>query len=323
MMGSDDQRPSVAVIIAAYNGARTVGRAVESALLQRDVGAVIVVDDCSADETLEAARAADDGSGRLTTLRQAKNGGPAAARNAALDRVTDDFMTVLDADDYMLPGRIDRLLAAADGADLVADDMYQVPAPDAPVGATLLDGSLPLPTPVSLADFILSNVTRAGSLRKELGFIKPLIRMSLLRNAGVRYDESMRLGEDFDLYCRLMAAGGRLRLVPAAGYVAVTRPDSLSARHTIHDLEQFRRSNRNLRALPGLTPEVAAALDAHYTSVDCRLQWRRMIEAVKARDVRKAMSTFTSVPVGLFVAQRLLEQLVVRSAALVDRRVKA
>lgn len=322
-MASDDQRPSVAVIIAAYNSARTIGRAVESALAQHGVGAVVVVDDCSTDDTLAAARAADDGSGRLTTLRQARNGGPAAARNAALDRIEDAFMTVLDADDYMLPGRIERLLAEADGADLIADDMYQVPSPDAPVGATLLEGTMALPAMVSLADFIQSNVTRTGSLRKELGFIKPLIRMALIRRAGVRYDAGMRLGEDFDLYCRLMAAGGRLRLVPAAGYVAVTRPDSLSARHSIHDLEQFRQSNRNLRALPGLSTEVAAALDAHYTSVDCRLQWRRMIEAVKNRSVREAMTTFTSVPVGLFVAQRLLEQFVVRSASVFNRQIKA
>jgi len=193
--------------------------------------------------------------------------------------------------------------------------MYQVASPDAPVGATLLDGTLPLPTDVSLSDFILSNVTRKRVVRKELGFIKPLIRASRFTGAGLHYDESLRLGEDFDLYCRLMAAGARLRLVPACGYVAVTRPDSLSARHSIHDLEQFRRANRSIRSIPGLPRDVVAALDAHYTSVDCRLQWRNMIEAVKSRDLRAAARTFTSVPVGLHLAGQLLNEAASRSSA--------
>jgi succinoglycan biosynthesis protein ExoU len=81
-VGDDRARPasrqSVTVVIAAWRAAATIGRAVGSALAQPEAAEVIVVDDASADgeATLSAARAVDDGSGRLKVFALDRNADP-------------------------------------------------------------------------------------------------------------------------------------------------------------------------------------------------------------------------------------------------------
>ena len=95
---------TVCAVIAACNAAATVGAAVASALAEIEVGEVVVVDDASSDGTDRAARAADDGSGRLRIIRLDKNHGPAFARNQAIAASRSPLIAVLDADDVFLPG---------------------------------------------------------------------------------------------------------------------------------------------------------------------------------------------------------------------------
>ena len=64
-------QPRVCVIIAARNAARTIPAAIASALREPEVAEVVVVDDASTDDTAQVARAADDGSGRLSVMQRA------------------------------------------------------------------------------------------------------------------------------------------------------------------------------------------------------------------------------------------------------------
>jgi succinoglycan biosynthesis protein ExoU len=313
---------TVAVIIAAHNAAATIARAVASALAEPEVAEVVVVDDASADDTPARARDADDGSGRLKILVQPENAGPSAARNRAIGESTAPWIGILDADDFFLPGRIARLLACAAKSDLVADDIGQV-AEDALDGPrkSLLGRSLTAPRSVNFAQFVLSNVSDPKRQRGELGFLKPLMRREFLAARVLRYREHMRLGEDYELYARALALGARFCLAPAQGYISVLRPDSLSGRHSETDLLNLRDCDRALAEIPGLAAQDKAALRRHYLSVDCRLQWRLLIGAVKARDARAALATFLRPwPVPFYLLERLLEQIVVRT---LKRRNKA
>jgi succinoglycan biosynthesis protein ExoU len=285
--------PQVCVIIAAYNASATIARAIVSALAQDEVAEVIVVDDASTDATIEAAQAADDGTNRLKILTQPQNAGPSSARNRAIAASASPWLTVLDADDFYLPGRIKGLLAYAADADFVADNMWQVP--ESNVNAprrSLLDHPPETPIAISFTDFVASNVTRPGRPRAELGFIKPLMRRSFMDAHHLRYKEHMRLGEDFELYARALGLGAHMLLVPAQGYVSVVRPDSLSGRHTETDLLHLRDCDHGLlKSLP-LNATSRRALRRHYLSLDCRLQWRLLILAVKNRRLGAAIHTF-------------------------------
>lgn len=309
----------VTVIIAAYNASATIGRAVRSALAQPDVTEIVVVDDASNDSTPEAAQTADDGSGRLKILVQDKNAGPSAARNRAIRESTSPWIAILDADDFFLPGRVAGLLQHTNEGDLIADDMFQVQEgrEDGP-RRKLLDDRFSLPQRVTLSQFVRSNVTKRGRSRGELGFIKPLIRRSFLENHHIVYREDMRLGEDYELYTRALGHGARLLLAPAQGYVSVVRPDSLSGLHSEADLQRLRDCNLDLMKLP-LSAGDRAALNAHYKSVDCRLQWRNLILAVKHKNLGDALKCFQRPwPVPLYLAEQLAGQLYLRT---VGRRV--
>lgn len=262
-MGGD----RVDVIIAAWNSETTIGRAIRSALLQRRVAQIVVVDDASSDATEAAARAADDGSGRLTVLRLTKNGGPAKARNVALEQSRAPYICVLDADDYFLPDRIDRLLAAADRPwDMLADNIVIVPQSLDPIEVRI--GSTEPPEPpseVDLAQFVRANISRFGRPRAEMGFLKPIVRRDFLERHGIRYDESLRLAEDYALLVQALIAGARYLLVGPCGYIAIARDNSISARHSAHDLNEIVAFDACCLAKhPELPAAARAALAAHH-----------------------------------------------------------
>ena len=124
----------------------------------------------------------------------------------------------------------------------------------------------------------------------------------------------MRLGEDFDLYARSLASGARLLLVPARGYVSVMRPNSLSVHHSEEDLLHLRESDRALGENLLLAKPDKHAIYQHYLSSDCRLQWRRLISAVKNRDARAAIGTFLRPwPVPLYLTKQLAMQAYLRT----------
>lgn len=309
--GTKNTAPSVAVIIPLWNAAGTIDRAVRSALAELEVAEVVVVDDCSPDDSVNCALACDDGTGRLKVLRQPENGGPSAARNRAIAESSAAWIALLDSDDFFLPGRIGGLLAYAGDADFIADDLWQEDE-DRP-GASrrlLLGESETLPRSVSFTDFVASNLAgRRKRERTELGFIKPLIRREFLERHAISYREDVRLGEDYELYARALLSGARLVLVPAQGYVSVIRSGSLSGRHTEEDLRKLRDCSLALveEFRPG--KDETRVLRRHYLDTDCRLQWRRLISAVRSRDTLAAFRIFLRPwPVPLYLAGKLGEQ---------------
>jgi succinoglycan biosynthesis protein ExoU len=309
---------SVDAIIAVWNNADTIERAVRSALAAPEINHVIVVDDRSTDATASVVTALKDEFGaRLQLERMEQNSGPAAARNRGLQLSDTPWITILDGDDYFAPGRVRGLLLAAEGADFVADNLLQVKeAEDESNGRPLLD--LDQPMTLDLATFVAGNISRAGRLRKEYGFLKPMMKRDFLDRHGLRYDEGLRLGEDFALYARALAAGAIFRVIPSATYISVVRPGSLSGNHSKQDLERLRDSDESLLRLPSLNPEAARLIRRHFESIDERVQWLNVIEAVKARDIAAFLAPFfvrwtTS---GL-LASRLLEQALLRSRKLI------
>lgn len=305
------RRDSVAVIMASMNAEDTIGRAVRSALAQSEAREIIVVDDGSRDDTAGAAWACDDGTGRLQVIRMKQNRGPSAARNVALEHMKSEWFTILDSDDFMDEGRLGRMLAAgAGGYDFIADDLWLVREGDETGPRDILwdkdDASVR--KPLSLEYFVLANIPVKTRMRRELGFIKPLIRSSKLRELALRYDEGMRLAEDFDLYCRLLAGGARGLLTEPMGYVAVRRGDSLSARHDHNALRALYQSALNLQKLPDLSETEAAALSKYRAMTSRKYRWPWLIHAVKSRRLDEVAACFrTSPDVAAYLIGKLFE----------------
>jgi succinoglycan biosynthesis protein ExoU len=291
---NDPARGEVTVVIAAWRAAATVGRAVASALIQPEAAEVVVVDDASDDAgaTLAAARAADDGSGRLKLIALPANGGPSRARNAAIAASRAPWIAILDSDDYLEPGRLAALLALAhEGYDFVADDLMQVQDGGlSSAGQPLWFRGDRTPVDVTFSLFVRSNVTRAGRHRRELGFIKPLMRRAFLDRHELAYDETMRLGEDYDLYARALALRARMRLIPWAGYVSIMRTNSLSAVHSRADLCALEAADIRLLGATYLKGTEKWLVREHIFSTRSRIVWIDFMEALKGGKPFRACS---------------------------------
>lgn len=272
---------AVCVIIAVRNGAATIGTAISSALREQEVGEVIVVDDASTDGTQSVALSADDGSGRLRIIQFKENRGPAHARNVAMESSALPYVSILDADDVFVRGRFGRLFGKRDW-DLIADNIAFV----GDNNRNLIDLQVPpfRPNPrfLGLAEFVAGNISRPGLQRGELGFLKPVMRRAFLEEAGLRYDAALRLGEDYDLYARALAAGARFKLVDTCGYGALVRADSLSGRHRTDDLKRLADADRLILTLPGLPAGARAQLRRHERHVRDKYRLRNFLD-IKAR----------------------------------------
>lgn len=286
--------PEVCVIIAARNAEATIATAIASALRQPEVAEVIVVDDASDDRTGAVAAAACDGSGRVRILRLAHNVGPAAARNRAIAAGTAPLLCILDADDYFLDGRLSRLLSAPRTWDLIADDIVLVRGREAATGDLVTGPGQP--QRLSLAAFVAGNVGRAGEHRRELGFLKPIMRRAFLDDRGLRYDTRLRLGEDYALYVEALAAGAVFAVTAPCGYVAVERSDSLSAQHRTDDLAAIVAFDDALLARPALDPRTRAALRAHRDATMKRWQHRRVLDRRRTQGYAAALRTLLGAP---------------------------
>lgn len=130
MRDHDPALANVSVIMPSYNAAATIGRALASIAQQtlRPLE-VIVVDDGSADGTIEAARACRSlmNGVRLRILAQ-KHAGAGAARNQAINRAVGRYLAFLDADDEWFPEKLERSLAhlRSDRLSMVAHNIVEV-----------------------------------------------------------------------------------------------------------------------------------------------------------------------------------------------------
>jgi succinoglycan biosynthesis protein ExoU len=300
----------VDVIIAAFNCSDTIERAIRSALLEPEVQRVIVVDDASTDNTAAVADRIAQETGRILVWRRAMNAGPSSARNKGIELSRARWLSILDADDYFLPGRIRRLLRVANDADLIADTMLHIEddRPDLTMSQPSYDLGKDSQS-LTFKSFVLGNVSRRGALRRELGFLKPIIRSEFLERNRLRYDERLRLGEDYALYAHALALGARFAVMPTAGYVSVMRSGSLSSKHSMLDLKMLRDFDLRLAEISTLSDADRLALKAHYRSVDSRLQWLVVIEAFKSRSVERFLAPFLRSPtVSMFLLQQLISE---------------
>lgn len=97
----------VSVVIPVYNAASFVTQAVESALAQPEVREVILVEDCSPDDSLAVCRQLAGLYPQVKLFQHpgGVNRGAGPSRNLGITNSTCPYIAFLDADDFYLPGR--------------------------------------------------------------------------------------------------------------------------------------------------------------------------------------------------------------------------
>lgn len=101
--------PKVTIIIPAYNSQIGINITLQSLVNQSwENLEIIVVNDCSRDNTEKEVRKWMKVDKRISILSTAVNSGPYVARNLALREATGEFVTINDADDWAHPQKIEK-----------------------------------------------------------------------------------------------------------------------------------------------------------------------------------------------------------------------
>ena len=201
-------RPSVAIVVAAYNERRFVKQCLASLRAQSFTDwECIVVDDDSSDTTAGVVAEIAEEDPRIRVVAHSRNRGLAATRNTGLSQVRAPLVTFLDSDDVLLSASLeDRVNAFRqwESPDLAGTfcGLKQVPEK---IYLDVLPPSYPWPKPPKFVDL----ASCAGV--NPFGVHQPLLRTDIARALG-GFDESFRVGaEDYEFWMRVMRAGYHFR----------------------------------------------------------------------------------------------------------------
>jgi len=226
----------VSIIIPAYNSATTIVETLESVKAQTFTDyEVIVVDDCSKDNTLKMVEkwlsvnrcrlsstpTEDDpnNKGLITNnwriLRLAHNTGPAAARNRGGRVARGEWIAFLDSDDIWLPEKLELQVQLATQYPKVALWCGKaIRFADGEQKSLLGDGFSLFENETNKQQSITSNSLRAITLedlalRNSISTSTVIVKRETFFAVG-GFDEQFRGPEDYDLWLRVAAAGAKV-----------------------------------------------------------------------------------------------------------------
>jgi GT2 family glycosyltransferase len=195
--------PLVSVIIPCYNAERWVREAIQSCLDQtyRPLE-IIVIDDGSTDGSLAVIKSFGD----AVRWETGPNRGGCAARNRGMALSRGRYIQFLDADDYILPQKIEHQVShlEATGADGVYGDwQYKIHQPD---GSVIPCDPGPSGSPRDLLAGLLSNEwwVACHALLWD--------REAILCIGG--WDEHLEAGQDRDFFLTMALVGARVEYQP-------------------------------------------------------------------------------------------------------------
>jgi glycosyltransferase involved in cell wall biosynthesis len=116
-----DIEPCLCVVMAVFNEGPTVAEIVAAVLAQRPVQQLLIVDDCSTDNTWERLQAAARSDARISLIRHPANQGKGAALRTAFAGVASPYFIIQDGDLEYDPAEYHRLMTPmlAGQADVV------------------------------------------------------------------------------------------------------------------------------------------------------------------------------------------------------------
>lgn len=198
-----DVKPLVSIIMASYNKAAFIAETISSVLAQRySQWELIIVDDCSTDNSLSVISGFSDG--RIHLIANTANSGANRCRNTGIRHAKGDYLMFLDADDLLEPFCLEqriRTAAKKPGVDLLVFSMgvfYKTIGDDKrqwqPVAKQALRGFLMHDLPWSI--------------------MQPLWRTEFIRQIS-GFNESYQRLQDVELHTRaLLQPGVQFRQFP-------------------------------------------------------------------------------------------------------------
>lgn len=183
-------KPQVSVIIPTKDRAALLGRALESVLRQTYQGfEIIVIDDNSLDNTGLCVHNYRSKDARIKYLKNGKNLGGSASRNAGIRNSQGSYVAFLDDDDIWLPEKLDEQmrLAKDSGCKFVTCGRRNE-------SGEFRKNVIP-PGIITLERLFRSNVIGSASA--------VLVEKSVFEKTGL-FDENLKSAQDWDMWVRIL-----------------------------------------------------------------------------------------------------------------------
>jgi glycosyltransferase involved in cell wall biosynthesis len=219
---------TVQVLVPCYNYGRYLDQCVDSVLAQEKVDVnVLIIDDCSTDNTAERCSALCERDRRVRVIRHMKNMGHIATYNEGISQIDGDYFVLLSADDLLAPGSLGRACALMEahpnvgmtyGHAVSFEDHQSISPRTSKSGAIVRDGRT-----------WIHQVCRSGK-----NFVicpEAVVRASIQRKLG-GYDPDLPHSADMEMWLRIAS-------ISDIGYVygadqAYYRVHPSSMQRTVH-----------------------------------------------------------------------------------------
>jgi len=169
---------------------------------------IIIVNDCSPDDSMEICREHYAGNGRVQLIDQPRNMGPGAARNAGIKAAKGEYIAFVDSDDAVLPDAFEKIyeVAKTNDADVVHNTGVIFPlVKNAPANLLLVDEKDYLRIPTDKYDVATEVKTLSDDMMHRFEYWKKeayhwavwnkLYRRTYLLENNIHFGD-MKLAED-------------------------------------------------------------------------------------------------------------------------------
>lgn len=184
----------ISVVIPVYNAEKYLKKSLESILRQTyPEWEMILIDNGSEDRSLEICQEYSEKEERIRVLHQFRNEGVSVARNLGIEKATGDYITFLDADDWVEEDYLEQLLKTAEDskADMLMCGYQKVYGRNREIEETR--------TEKETQEFTIKTYNRKDYISTCLlnGYTHcwgVLYKLSLLE--GIRFPSGVSIGED-------------------------------------------------------------------------------------------------------------------------------
>lgn len=200
--------PLVTIIIPIYNAERYIDRCIKSILHQSfNKWELLLVDDGSTDRSNEICEKYALQDNRIKVLHK-ENGGVSSARNYGICHSRGKWLTFIDIDDYVQDNFLEILIKEATDADLIVSGAHYI---NDKISFLPPDQLIEISSDLPFLDEQLCSIYLMTCWAK-------LFKRAFIINEDLRFNSSLRIGEDTDFVLRYLKYTTTIRFVHIPGY---------------------------------------------------------------------------------------------------------
>ena len=241
-------RPRISVIITTYNAQDTIAHAIKSVLdtTRYFEIEIIVVDDCSKDDTCNIVRALQKDFANINLFVMPQNsGGPSAPRNLGIEKASGEYITFLDDDDWIDANRLMDMVDYAITNDIDFLKGYLIVTNREKTSIYNRLAGIPQNTYDTIKSIVSFQSTNSDFL----------VKRTVLLESRVKYATDLRIGEDtvftVDIltYCQNVRSVDNYFLYHVNGSLDISNVSSTQQcgdREINHQITAWQRAQKSL-----------------------------------------------------------------------------